>query len=298
MIVDFEITSNKFNKKIFEDSRLNLITKLAKSPERYTGIFRSTLPKDKLIQNVSQSHEINFGDAMEILIEDIFCLYEYKPLDKKYTISNGEVLSYDQLFSLENRIIFIEQKVRDDHDSTKKRGQVDNFVKKLDHLINLGYSQENITAYMYFIDDAFQKNKNFYNSEMKKLKLQGFDCEAVYGKELFHKENIVEAWSDGIVAFLKQWRKSLPGSPELNFDISPDVTFNELKHIDVPTFIKLIKNNEIIETYFPLIFPNKTTLKLLLEEYQNLILDDQTLPRDKINLEEAKSLLEKVILSY
>ena len=27
---------------------------------------------------------------------------------------------------------FVEQKVRDDHDSTKKRGQISNFEKKLD----------------------------------------------------------------------------------------------------------------------------------------------------------------------
>mgnify|MGYP001439817999 FL=1 len=72
MLLDFETTKNKFNTKIFENSRYDLIRKMSESPERYTGIFRSTLPKDKLIQNISQSHEINFGDAMELLIEDIF----------------------------------------------------------------------------------------------------------------------------------------------------------------------------------------------------------------------------------
>ena len=298
MILDFETTSNKFNRKIFENSRLNLLTKLAKYPERYTGIFRSTQPKDKLIQNISQSHEINFGDAMELLIEDIFCLYDYITLEKKYTISNGETLSYDQLFSLDNRIIFIEQKVRDDHDSTKKRGQVENFVKKLEHLINLGYKNENVTSYMYFIDDAFKKNKKYYDSQMIELSNDGFDCKAVYGEELFEKENIAEAWSDGVVAFLKLWRESLPGTPELNFDLSSDAAFNELKLLDVAVFIKLLKNVEIVETYFPLIFPKKVTLQLLLGEYQNLILDDQTLPRDKNNLQEAKILLEKVLLSY
>jgi len=298
MILDFEITSNKFNLKIFENSRLNLLTKLAKYPERYTGIFRSTQPKDKLIQNISQSHEINFGDAMELLIEDIFYLYDYISLEKKYTTSNGETLSFDQLFSLDNRIIFIEQKVRDDHDSTKKRGQVDNFIKKLEHLNNLGYTRENIRSYMYFIDDAFKKNKNYYDSQMKELNNEGFNCKAVYGEELFEKENIPEAWSDGVVAFLKLWRESLPGTPELNFDLSSDAAFNELKHLDVAVFIKLFKNVEIVETYFPLIFPNKVTLQLLLGEFQNLILDDQTLPKDIKNLQKAKKLLEKVLISY
>lgn len=298
MILDFETTSNKFNIKIFENSRLNLLTKLAKYPERYTGIFRSTQPKDKLIQNISQSHEINFGDAMELLIEDIFCFFDYTSLEKKYTISNGETLSYDQLFSLDNRIIFIEQKVRDDHDSTKKRGQVENFVKKLEHLINLGYSKESVTSYMYFIDSSFTKNKKYYDSQMIELNNEGFDCKAVYGEELFVKENIAEAWSDGVVAFLKLWRERLPGTPELNFDLSSDAAFNELKHLDVSVLIKLLQNMEIVETYFPLIFPKKVTLQLLLGEYQNLIQDDQILPKDKKNFQEAKMLLEKVLLSY
>ena len=97
---------------------------------------------------------------------------------------------------------------------------------------------------------------------------------------------------------LKLWRESLPGTPELNFDLSSNAAFNELKQLDVAVFIKLLKNVEIVETYFPLIFPKKVTLQLLLGEYQNLILDDQTLPRDKNNLQEAKILLEKVLLSY
>ena len=171
MLLDFETTKNKFNTKIFENSRYDLIRKMSESPERYTGIFRSTLPKDKLIQNISQSHEINFGDAMELLIEDIFCLYKYTSLQKRYTLRNGDTLSYDQLFSLNNRTIFIEQKVRDDHDSTKKRGQVGNFKQKLEHLVDLGYSKENTSSYMYFIDDAFKKNINYYNQELIKIQI-------------------------------------------------------------------------------------------------------------------------------
>ena len=64
---------------------------MSESPERYTGIFRSTLPKDKLIQNISQSHEINFGDAMELLIEDIFVYISTLPF-KKDTHCNGDTL--------------------------------------------------------------------------------------------------------------------------------------------------------------------------------------------------------------
>ena len=298
MLLDFETTKNKFNTKIFENSRYDLIRKMSKYPERYTGIFRSTLPKDKLIQNISQSHEINFGDAMELLIEDIFCLYKYTSLQKRYTLRNGDTLSYDQLFSLNNRIIFIEQKVRDDHDSAKKRGQVGNFKQKLEHLVDLGHSKEKTSSYMYFIDDAFKKNMKYYNQELIKLNEEGFDCKVVYGEELFEKENILDGWSSGVVAFLKLWRENLPGTPELNFDLSPEATFNELKNLKVGQLIKLLKNNEIIENYFPLIFPNKTTLQFLLEDYRNLILDDQTSGGKKKKYEEARLLLENTIASY
>ena len=298
MLLDYETTKNKFNKKIFENSRYDLIRKMSESPERYTGIFRSTLPNDKLIQNISQSHEINFGDAMELLIEDIFCLYKYTSLQKRYALRNGDTLSYDQLFSLNNRTIFIEQKVRDDHDSAKKRGQVGNFKQKLEHLVDLGYSKENTSSYMYFIDDAFKKNINYYNQELIKLNEEGFDCKVVYGEELFEKENILDGWSNGVVAFLKQWRENLPGTPELNFDLSPEATFNELKNLKVGQLIKLLKNNEIINNYFPLIFPNKTTLEFLLEDCKKLILDDQTSRREKKKQEELKLLLENAIASY
>ena len=54
---------------------------------------------------------------------------------------------------------------------------------------------------MYFIDDAFKKNMNYYNQELIKLNEEGFDCKVVYGEELFEKENILDGWSSGVVAF-------------------------------------------------------------------------------------------------
>lgn len=38
---------------------------VVKNPNRYTGIFRLSNAKTKLIQNVTQSREIKFGDFME-----------------------------------------------------------------------------------------------------------------------------------------------------------------------------------------------------------------------------------------
>ncbi|MGL4347763.1 MAG: hypothetical protein ACRCR9_06765 [Chitinophagaceae bacterium] len=91
-----------------------------------------------VLQNLLQSHEIRFGDAFEHIIEAYLKLKGGEILPKQLIVDKKKVLSIDQLFNLKNTIYFIEQKVRDDHDSTKKRGQIDNFEKNLIiYLINI-----------------------------------------------------------------------------------------------------------------------------------------------------------------
>lgn len=98
-----------FNTTIFEKSKPDLIRKIATYPERYVGLFRSTKPKAKIIQNLLQSHEIRFGDAFEILIEEYLQENDFYILDKRFK-DNGNTLELDQMFSDENTIFFVEQK--------------------------------------------------------------------------------------------------------------------------------------------------------------------------------------------
>ena len=123
------------NKKIFEESKIDLIKKLANSPERYIGLFRPTKPKVKIIQNITQSNEIKFGDAFECLVKKYLEEKSFKSLNKRFEFENN-IFNLDQHFRKDNKIYFVEQKIRDDHDSTKKRGQTDNFEKKLNLLLD------------------------------------------------------------------------------------------------------------------------------------------------------------------
>jgi hypothetical protein len=256
-----------FDKKIFEDGKVDLIEKLSKYPSRYVGLFRPTKPYTKIIQNITQSHEIKFGDAFELLIRKCFELYGYTCLDRNHTLSNDDRVNFDQLFSKNGRVIFIEQKVRDDHDSTKKRGQIDNFEKKLNFLIEKGY--KNISSYIYFIDPDLSKNKNYYVAEIEKLKVfYNTKIELCYGDELFEKENMDGLWSDEIISFLRRWRDELPNLPEINFDINPQETFDEIKDLPIPVFRGLFDNEDVVKLIFPIIFPNKTSLKLLLDYFK------------------------------
>lgn len=266
--LDYNTISNLFNKRLFENAKSSLLIKIAKNPNRYIGLYRPSKPYTKIIQNITQSHEIKFGDAFEELIRLNFESLGYKSLERNYYLENGDRINYDQLFSKDGVVIFIEQKVRDDHDSTKKRGQIENFEKKLKNLQQLGYTD--IRSYIYFIDDSLRKNKNYYLERIEYLK-EFYNCDIylTYGKELYLSEDIEQNWEDDILFFLKKWKKSLPELPELNFDLDFEDTFNEIKLMSINDLIKLFSNEEIIKQIFPILFPSKKTLRILSSFYNN-----------------------------
>jgi Holliday junction resolvase-like predicted endonuclease len=185
-----------FNETIFEKSKADLLEKIANNPSRYIGLFRPTKPKAKILQNLLQSHEIRFGDAFERLIEKYLELNGCTILPKKYTIENGDVLNIDQCFTKEYKVYFIEQKVRDDHDSTKKRGQIQNFEKKLDLMLSK-YSENELIGIFYFIDPDLIKNKSFYVTELAKMtKDYGVETHIFYGKPLFDYLGNCDIWTE------------------------------------------------------------------------------------------------------
>jgi Holliday junction resolvase-like predicted endonuclease len=189
-----------FNKEIFERSKPKLIETIAKEPNRYIGLFRPTKPKGKLLQNLLQSHEIRMGNAFEVLLEAYFEILGYKILQKKFP---DEKLDIDQCFKNSDKIYFIEQKMRDDHDSSKKRGQKENFEKKLNLMIKK-YGDKNLTGIFYFIDPDLRKNENYYQDELSKMK-KDYKTELYlfYGKELFEFIKSPSVW-DEILDYLKK----------------------------------------------------------------------------------------------
>jgi len=268
MIMKFEQFKGILNKQIFEESRASLIRKISEESHRYIGLFRPTKPKAKILQNLLHSHEIRFGDAFEILIEEYLKILGYEILDKVFTTSEGKKLNVDQCFRKNGKTYFVEQKVRDDHDSSKKDGQIRNFEKKLNEIINK-YGEKNLIGVFYFIDPELKKNKNYYEVELKKIsKDYGVILHLSYGKELFEILGYFEIWSE-ILEYLEKWRKEIPELPETNFDLNPKKSFEEIKRLEPITFRKLLKNDQIFLRIIPIIFPEKKTLKLLLEYFES-----------------------------
>jgi len=258
---------NIFNKTIFEESKVALIEKIAKYPSRYIGLFRPTKPKAKILQNLLQSHEIRFGDAFEEIIEEYLKEFGCEILDKRFVNGDNDELNLDQCFKFKDTVHFVEQKIRDDHDSTKKRGQIENFEKKLNEMIGK-YGEKNLVGIFYFIDPDLQKNKNYYKTELEKMAHDyGVKLYLFYGVELFDFLQQEKTWSE-ILKYLEQWKKEIPDFPETNFDINAENSFEEIKNLSPGLYRKLFQNDSIFNEIILTIFPEKKTLNLLLNYFK------------------------------
>jgi hypothetical protein len=263
--VNYNLFRDILNKQIFESSKRDLLEKIAKYPERYVGLFRPTKPKAKILQNLLQSNEIRFGDALEILFEKYFEELGFTNLPKKIETDN-EYLNLDQLFKDNKYIYFIEQKVRDDHDSTKKRGQLSNFEKKITVLLNK-YDEPKLRCYTYFIDPTLMKNKKYYAAEIAKIQSDyKISVKLCYGKELWDEILHPEVW-DELLKYLEKWKKEIPDMPSINFDDNPKSTFEEIKSIEISVFRKLFNNKSVCKEILPILFPENKSFKLLQEYF-------------------------------
>lgn len=263
MILEYDAFVNKLNETLFEGSSADLLSKIVSLPDRYVGIFRPTKPKTKLIQNITQSHEIKFGDALENIFEDYFRALGFEMLPKRLSAretKDNKDYDIDQLFKKGNIIYLIEQKVRDDHDSTKKRGQLKNFNDKIDAVIKR-YPNKQIVAIMWFIDDALTKNKRYYEKEVDDLNKNNVNALLVYNGSFFMKlNNGQEAWTEFKNHLIKLRKEHLISVGVLDFD--EDYKVHEA-FCKLPSnyWAKFISGEDIYNTLRSELFTNEDSLK-------------------------------------
>lgn len=127
--------------------------------------------RDKIQQCYYTSISIRLGQALEEMVE--FYLTKKGAsfnLNRRKVVENHDC---DQIFTYNGKTVLIEQKIRDDHDSSKKRGQVDNYLTKRKALIN---DYQEVLCCSWFIDKLFEKNKKYY--------LDNLGEEIFYGDEI------------------------------------------------------------------------------------------------------------------
>lgn len=259
MLIKYEEFLDLIKGKILSGDDLydQILKNLIKSPERYTGLFRLSNPKNKMIQSLTHSIEIKLGDILEELIEKYFLRLGFEVLQKRISVENKKYL-IDQLIKKDNTIYLIEQKIRDDHDSTKIDGQFNNFINKT-NAVKARYESFNICSIMWFIDDTFNKNKNYYISRIAKTEHAG-RFELLYGGELFEYFDHSKIW-DEIIEHLNIYRQDL--DPEVinipDFGKS-DVMLDALLRLSNNDWNKLISNKPIYQQLREELFSNGDNL--------------------------------------
>ena len=118
---------------------------------------------------------------------------------------------------------------------------------------------------MYFIDPDLSKNKNFYLPELKRLsEFYGVKTHLLYGKELFYYLGKPDLWEQ-IISWLKKWKDDLPEIPEIDFDKTPEESFEEIKELPIRYWRKLLENEKLwTEGIIKAVFRKGDTLKLVL----------------------------------
>lgn len=272
-MIDYNKFVNILNKHL-RKTKSDLLKKLPEIDFIFPRFYSTTSHKavklqnhNKILQHLLQSQEIRFGDAMEELISEFLKDWGFTVLPKIIVpdpANPRKKLYIDQYFTDGETYYFIEQKVRDDHDSTKKRGQISNFEAKLEYLYRK--HGQNLIGIMYFIDPDLVKNKNYYIKELNKMaNTYGVDLHLLYGKELFEFFDKLDVWND-LLSWLTRWKDSLPELPEINFDNNPQDSFNEIKDLEIRFWRKILENEKLWEEGIMLaIFRNGETLRLLFE---------------------------------
>lgn len=263
MILSYEQFKEELDRKIKsgDDFYLELLETVIDNPSRYCGLFRLSNAKTKLIQNVTQSKEIKFGDFMEEISTQYIKLLGYKNYPKDLgEDENGDRLNCDQLFTKDNILYLVEQKVRDDHDSTKKRGQYSNFYKKV-KLIRRKYPNYHICASMWFIDDGLVKNKNYYIEQMNDTTFDNTELHLYYGGDFFQSlNNGCTVWAE-MIEYLTRMR--MDNSSEIftipDFGTSEEI-YKALLRLPSKYWTKLLSRNKKYELLRNELFSNGNNL--------------------------------------
>lgn len=121
MLFSYKEFIQMFNEKMNNGKEfyLELLKKIIDNPNRYYSTFRIASFKQKLLQNLTQSQEIKFGDFVEYITTKYLEKIGYVNLNKNILKDEkGNFFKVDQIFidNEENKLYFVEQKIRDDHD--------------------------------------------------------------------------------------------------------------------------------------------------------------------------------------
>lgn len=196
--------------------------------------------KEKVLQNYLTSINIRFGNALEALVKKYLEEHGAQYIDRHFVTGKD----CDQLFIFNGRTILIEQKVRDDHDSSKKVGQIENYLEKKNSL-------DNALCCCWFIDDNFKKNRNYYLTQIKD--------ELYYGQEI---ENFLfQVFGDERCKGFYGSLKSIIQDYKATLSLKTLSLSIDYKKVGISALFKLFKNTSIREDVSQIFFKGNIPYK-------------------------------------
>ncbi|WP_027062894.1 HpyAIV family type II restriction enzyme [Mesoplasma seiffertii] len=269
------------NKEVFGNSfSIETIVDIAKNYKRFFSEYRIVSFKNKLIQNKTQSIEIKFGYAMEKIVEFFLIENGFEKINNKFKdLDSNKDYAIDQFFQNENSIYIVEQKMRDDHDSSKKVGQFINFQSKVKYLSE--YRTEKAKyAYIYFIDEQHKKNKKYYNEQIELLKEQykGVNIDIFYGITFFQKIKKSKEWED-LFHHIKMYKMKFEDSDIYGADYFKHVSDSDIKLAAndkkfIRSLEKLLINEISRKEIYDTFFINNSFLSRLLNYIKSDIIEN------------------------
>lgn len=165
--------------------------------KRIASPFQCLSLKEKVLQYLLTSGNILFGQKLEQAMKEVLIYYGVSFDEMPRRIMDYD---FDQLCRYGDRVLFIEQKIRDDHDSTKKTGQIQNFITKKE-IVEEQYPNTEVISLMWFIDPSFTRNRAYYFNYV--------GTELVYGENLFRylAQEVDPTFENGWSLFLQKLQK-------------------------------------------------------------------------------------------
>ena len=262
--MEYHEFSSILNETLLGGERSQLFERMARNPERFIGLFRPSTSRHKLLQNIIQNREIRFGDVIERVFSKWLAEYGYKILNPQIT---AELLCDLYFLAPNDHAYLVEMKMRDDHDSTKRRGQWDNFELKVKILYRKHGSE--LTAIFYFVDPALSKNRNFYTANCEKLR-RDIQLDTIilwYGSQLFEHLTKTEDW-ELLLDFLHRWKSELKETEMLNMESAE--ALRELSSLDIQIWERIANTKAFWdESFIRTLFPSGNGLRQIASEIES-----------------------------
>lgn len=213
------------DKHLIIDDKTTFVKSLVHTKDaamRLMSGFKITSLESRITSKYLTSIQIKLGDALEDVFKEYLKEKGVNFLPRNFVTDKD----CDQIFTYNGITFLIEQKIRDDHDSSKKEGQITNYnIKKQ----TIAKKVNNYATCCWFIDPDFEKNKKYYSSVLNENELYyGKEIEYFLSEIVFH-DNRCNGFFDELITYLEKYSNEFSILDLTNLTINyKDFTVSEL----------------------------------------------------------------------